>query len=204
MTKRVLTLMSCLAAAVTALPAQDTTPAPEPKKAIGEISNYQLQPGDVIQVRVFQEIDLDRETRVSQDYTIMLPLIGEVSVRNKSPRQVEADVRALYDRDFIVNPQVNISVVQYAPRTVSMVGMFNSPGPVPFPPEEGLRLVDAIARAGGFSRLARPSKMTLTRKMPDGTTQVFPINGDELIRGKLTEDWFLQRDDVVFVPETIY
>lgn len=196
-------LILALGACVAPLLAQQ--PSPEPSTAVRpDAANYVLQPSDLIQVRIFQEPDLDRELRVSQDHTITLPLIGQISIRDKSPRQVEMEIRELYDRDFLVNPQVNVSVVQYALRSVSVLGMVNQPGPVAFPPEEPLRLIDAIARAGGFNRLANPSRVSLTRKNPDGTSETFTVNAEQLIRGTSAEPWFLQRDDVINVPERIF
>lgn len=168
------------------------------------VANYVLQPSDLIQVRIFQEPDLDRELRVSQDLQIALPLIGQVSVRNLSVRQLEQQIRDLYDRDYLVNPQVNVSVVQYAPRLVSVLGSVNSPGPVPFPPEEPLRLIDAIARAGGFSRLANTRNVQLNRKNADGSTTTIVVNAEDLMRGTSSEAYLLQRDDVINVQERVF
>lgn len=184
------------AAAVEATEA--TRPATRPDAA-----NYVLQPSDTISITVFQEPDLARQLRVAQDYTITLPLVGQVSVRDKTIRDLESEIRALYDRDYLVNPQINVAVVEYALRTVNIQGAVNSPGLIPLPPEEPLRLIDAIARAGGFSRLANMNRIQLTRKAPDGSSQTFTINADELLRGRSTEPWFLQRDDVINVPERI-
>lgn len=197
-----------LALAVPSSFAQGTgeDPAPAGRRSLprGPLSNYILQPSDLIQVRVFQEPDLDRELRISQDFRISLPLIGQITVEGMSARDLEVRIKELYDADFLVNPQVNVSVVQYAPRTISVLGSVNSPGPVTFPPEEPLRLVDAIARAGGFTRLARPTHVSLNRKRPDGSTQTTIINVEELMRGQSSEPWYLERDDVINVPERIF
>ena len=42
--------------------------------------DYTLQASDLIKVQVFQEPDLDREVRLSQEYTVTLPLIGTVKL----------------------------------------------------------------------------------------------------------------------------
>lgn len=168
-----------------------------------DAANYVLQPADTISITVFQEPDLDRQLRVAQDFTITLPLVGQLTVRDKTIRDIESEIRALYDRDFLVNPQINVAVVEYAIRTVNIQGAVNAPGLIPLPPEEPLRLIDAIARAGGFSRLANMNRIQLTRKALDGTSQTFTINAEDLLRGKSTEPWLLQRDDVINVPERI-
>lgn len=197
--------LACLALGMLLpLAARAQSQVAEPQRAL--LANYLLQPSDLLQVKVFQEPDLDREIRISQDFSIMLPLIGSINVQGKSARQLEQEIRELYDKDFLVNPQVNVSVVQYAQRTVSILGAVNSPGPVAFPPEDPLRLIDAIARAGGFNRLANPARVTLTRKLPDGTSKVFTINVAEMMRGRPAPPdvpALLERDDVINVPESI-
>ena len=72
--------------------------AADAPSAGGRSSNdYQLQPGDVVHVQVFQELDLERELRVSQDGLLTFPLIGNVDVKGKTLGAVEQVVRSLYD-----------------------------------------------------------------------------------------------------------
>jgi polysaccharide biosynthesis/export protein len=176
--------------------------AAEPSGAtLSSTSDYLLRPADVLQVKVFQEDDLTREVSISQEYTISLPLIGTVDIRNRSVRQVEEIVRQLYDRDFLVNPQVTVIVLKYAERSVNVMGSVNSPQAVPFPPERGLTLLEAIARAGGFSRLANRSSVVITRTDEKGVSKTFTVDAEKLIGGKSTNLWPLQVNDVVHVPE---
>ncbi len=164
-------------------------------------ADYKLLPSDFLQIRVFQEEDLTREISVSQDYTISLPLIGTVDVRGRSLRQTEELVRQLYDRDYLVNPQITLVVLRYAERAVNVIGSVNAPQAVPFPPERGLTLIEAVARAGGFSRLADKSKVRIIRTDDKGVNTTYTINVDRLIDGRSASSWPLQVDDVIEVPE---
>lgn len=181
-------------------------PAPDAESippAITE-TDYLLRQGDVLQIKIFQHEDLTRETSVSTEYTISLPLIGTVDLRNRSVRQAEELIRALYDRDYLVNPQVTVFVLRYAERSVNVIGMVNQPQAVPFPPERGLTLMQAISRAGGFNRLADRTRVSLTRKDENGQTNTFRINADKLLNSSSDNSWPLQVDDVIFVPEKIF
>lgn len=171
-----------------------------PEAAAGD---YVLQPQDLVRVQVFQEPDLERELRISQEASIALPLVGTVDVRNKTVRQAEELIRKLYDADYLVNPQVNLTVLEYAPRSVDVVGAVNTPGVVYFPKEEGLTLIGAISRAGSFNRLANKKQITLKRTSPDGQTETYRIDVDELMRGETADKWHLQPGDVITVPERI-
>lgn len=165
--------------------------------------DYVLQPSDLLNVQVFQEENLKRDVRVSQELSITLPLIGKVDLRGKSLRQAEDLIRELYDRDYLVNPQVNVVVIEYAKRSVNVIGSVNQPGAVLFPQEQGLTLLDAISRAGGFSRLANRSQVKLTRTNSDGKTDTYIINADDLIKGNSSNSWQLLANDIIFVPERI-
>ena len=176
------------------------------KADAGASSDYQLQSGDIVHVQVFQEPDLDREIRVSQEGAIVLPLVGQVDVKGRTLSVVEKTVRDVYDRDYLVNPQVTVTVVKYQVRTVNVIGAVNMPQAVDYPAEQTLTLLDAISRAGGFNRFADRKKVRLTRTYPDGHTENKIINADELISGDPkanSERWILLKDDVVFVPESV-
>lgn len=174
------------------------------EKAMPDGGDYVLLPSDFLQIRVFQEADLDREVSVSQNLTITLPLIGSVDVKGRTVRETETLIRELYDRDYLVNPQVNLTVIRYAERTVNILGSVNSPGPVVFPQEKGLTFLEAIGRAGGFSRLANKNKVRLTRTSLDGAKTTYTIDADKLIDGSAANSWPLQINDVIFVPESIF
>lgn len=169
-------------------------PAEEPR-------DYVLQPLDLLQIRFFQESDMDREVRISREDTVTLPLVGSVVLRGLTLSEAESELRQLYDRDYLVNPQVNVVVLEYSRRTVNVLGSVTAPGQIPFPQEEGLTLLDAISRAGGFTRLAERRKISLTRKLDSGRVETFTIDANDVIKGDSEERWVLQTDDLIYVPE---
>ena len=172
-------------------------------KPASQLATYKLRPMDLIKIQVFQEAELDRDLRVSQDHTIVVPLIGVVDVRDLTVRDAEALITELYQRDYLVNPQLNITVTEYSQRNINVLGAVNTPGSVLMPPEKNLTLLDAIARSGGFSRLANRNKVSLTRTQSDGQTMNFIINADQLVSGDTSSRYTIQDGDIIFVPERI-
>lgn len=168
-------------------------------------ADYVLQPLDVLKVLVFQEDDINKqgEVRMSEEGVVTLPLIGSINLRGKTVRQAEELIRSLYDKDYLVKPQVSVNVLKYAERYVNVTGSVNKPDRVPFPQERGLTIVAAISLAGGQSRIADLKKVKLTRKKADGDTEVREIDVDAIIKGKGADDVPLQTDDSIFVPERI-
>lgn len=172
------------------------------KSASGKI-DYILQPQDLIRVQILREEELNREVRVSQELTVALPLIGIIDLKGKTVREAEEEIRRAYDNDYLVNPQVNVFVAEYWKRFVKVFGAVNSPGVVVFPPEEGLTLLGAVSRAGGFSRLADNKKVIITRTDLSGHTETSTINADDLLKRGTGEDVPLMPDDVINVGERI-
>jgi polysaccharide biosynthesis/export protein len=165
--------------------------------------DYVLQPSDLLKIEIFQEDDLKREVRISQEYTVKLPLIDTVDLHGKTARQAEEYIRDLYGKDYLVSPQVNLFVLEYAPRRVYVAGAVTTPGVVLFKQEEGLILIAAISQAGSFNRLADKKRVTLKRTKTDGTVETFTINVEELMKGDTNQTWPLQPGDVINVPEKI-
>ena len=176
--------------------------AQEDKPAASATADYVLQPSDLLHVLVFQEDDLQRDVRISQEYSITLPLIGQVNLKGKSLREAEELIRSRYDQDFLVKPQVTVTVLEYAKTSVNVLGSVGQAGSVVFTPEQPMTLLDAIARAGGFTRLADRKHVSLSRTV-DGKVEKYTINADELIQGDAKQSWILIKDDVIYVPEKL-
>ncbi len=166
--------------------------------------DYVLEPFDLIHVVVFQELDLERQVRLTQESTVTLPLIGTVSLKNKTVREAQDLIRELYDRDYLVNPQINIGVIEYAKVTVNVLGAVERAGAILIPPDQPLTLLDAITQAGGFTRLADRKHVRLTRMSKDGQgSTTIVINADEIIQSTTADKWPLQKNDMIYVPERI-
>ncbi len=168
--------------------------------------DYVLQPQDVLRIYIFQHDDLNKQSEavsISQEHSINLPLIKTVNLKGRTVRQAEELIRAAYDKDFLVNPQVSVNVLKYAERSVNVGGAVNSAGRIMFPQERGLSIVDAIALAGGPSRIADLKRVKLTRRNADGETTTEEVNVDSMWKGGGRGAIQLQKDDNIFVPERI-
>lgn len=190
-----------LALITSGLHAQESSPEVKISAVGSTKTDYVLLPADILQIKVFQEEDLTREVSISQERTLSLPLIGTVEVAGKTVRQAEELIRQLYDKDFLVNPQVSVIVLKYAERTVNVMGSVNQPQAVLFPPERGLTLLDAIARAGGFNRYANQEAVVVTRTDEKGQSTTFTVNVKKLIDSASPNQIPLQVGDVVTVRE---
>ena len=161
--------------------------------------NYILKPSDVLEVNVYQEPDLQKQVRVEADGTVALALIGKVSVAGMTVAESQSLITDLYNRDYLVDPQISVLVVSFAPKFVHVLGMVGMPGKIMIEPDQDLSLIDAIAQCRGVTRLGNPKKVRIKRT--DGT-KPFDVNYDEIRRGDAT-DIFLKEGDTITVPERV-
>lgn len=168
---------------------------------VGE--NYVLKPSDVVSVEVYQEDDLNKSLRVEGDGTVALALVGKVKVAGMTVAEAQSLIRDLYNRDYLVDPQVSLLVVQFSPKVVHILGSVNSPGVVNIPPDRDLTLTEAIAGVRGVSRLGNPRSITIKRVDQDGRARQMEVNFSRIVTDPNVKDVVLQEGDTIWVPERI-
>lgn len=168
---------------------------------VGE--NYILKPSDVIQVTVYQEPDLDKTVRIEADGSVTLPLISKIKVAELTVSESQELITQLYNRDYLVDPQVSVLVASFSPKLVRVLGSVNRPGVVDMPPEREMTLTEAIALANGVSRLGNPKSITIKRVDEGGQTQQFEVNFNRILMNANSKDIILQEGDTIWVPERI-
>lgn len=131
--------------------AQNGVASPQAVEQAGTPRDYALGAGDVLRISVYQNPDMNLETRVSENGTISFPLLGTVKLAGMSVPQAEKAIAdGLKNGNFIRQPQVSILLVQIRANQASVLGMVNRPGRYPIE-VAGLRLSDLIAIAGGIN-----------------------------------------------------
>ena len=198
-------LALALLSAMSAPAQQPDAPAPATPIPSGAASSadYRLVTNDVIQIKVFQEDDLDSDLRISKDGTITFPLIGSVQVGGKTPQEAALLIKALLAKDYLVNPQVNVTVVQYSKRRFTVLGQVQRPGYYDLPDDEALTLIQAIGLAGGYTRIADPSKITLKRTV-NGKESVLRLNARKMAGGDAESSFDVRAGDIITVGESVF
>jgi len=138
---------------------------------------YKLGTGDEIRITVFGHEDLSGEFAVGSDGAISLPLIGEIGAADRTLREIELAIKGELKPDYLKNPQVSVEVINYRPFYI--IGEVKNPGGYPY--VGGMRVVNAVALAGGFTYRAREDEFFVSRATRDGkretavqSTLIFP------------------------------
>ena len=116
---------------------------------------YRLQPGDTIQVSVWQEPKLDRQLVVAPDGTISMPLVGQVSAGGRSAQQVEKAIKAKLQTQYQSDLDVTVSFLarpqeeedEKIDPTIFVMGEVQKPGE--FVIKKRITLLQALAMGGG-------------------------------------------------------
>jgi polysaccharide export outer membrane protein len=116
-----------------------------------------LDQGDRIFIQVFDEEDLTLETVVGASGAINYSYLGDLRVSGKSPAELEQQIARLLRDGYLVNPSVNVRIVEYRPFYIN--GEVRAPGSYPYQP--GLTMDRAITLAGGLTDRASTRKMFL-------------------------------------------
>lgn len=169
---------------------------------VGE--NYVLKPSDVVSIEVYQEEDLDKQVRVEGDGSIALSLIGKVKVAGMTVAEAQSLITDLYNRDYLVDPQVSMIVVSFSAKVVRILGSINSPGVVQIPPDRDLTLTEAIAGANGVSRLGNPKSITIKRVGEGGRARQMEVNFSRILTDPNVKDIILQEGDTIWIPERVF
>jgi protein involved in polysaccharide export with SLBB domain len=172
-----------------------------PSRAEG-VRSYRLAPNDVIRIKVFQEDDLTTELRLAKDGTATFPLLGAINLGDKTVDEAASQIRDLLGKDFLVNPQVMVTVVEYSKRRFTVLGQVQKPGSYDIPSEESVSLLQAIAMAGGFTRLAVQGKVTVTRTM--GGKKTLTVDVKSAANDPGTKPFEILPDDTIIVAERVF
>ncbi len=173
--------------------------------AVGMVvgSNYVLKVSDVIQIDVYQENDLNKSVRIEGDGTVALALVGKVKLAGMTVAEGKALITQLYNRDYLVDPQVSLLVVSFSPQVLHILGSVGGPGVVEIPPDRDLTLTEALSIVGGVTRMGNPKAIKIKRVDQDGRSMQMEVNFTKIVQDPDVKDIVLKEGDTIWVPERI-
>jgi polysaccharide export outer membrane protein len=185
----------------------DVRPAPAAPSSSGggglissAAGDYVLTTADTVEMTIYREPDLTTRSKIGSDGTVNLPLIREVKVVGLTVREAQEVIRRRYDADYLVNPQVYLSLVDFAERKFTILGQIARPGSYPFPGGRPLGLLEAVGIAGGFTRSANKAKVVVRRMAEGGAEGLITVNAKKL--SSTRESFHIQPGDVIEVGES--
>jgi polysaccharide export outer membrane protein len=131
--------------------------------ARGNVESYVIRDGDLVSVRVFNQEPLSTRAKVRSDGRIAIPVLGDIDVRGRKPSALKLELEARL-KDYVNAPSVTVSVEEFQPITVSVLGEVNKPGSFPVDPRATVAQV--IASAAGLTDFATRDRIFVVRRTP--------------------------------------
>jgi polysaccharide export outer membrane protein len=157
-------------------------------------ADYAIVTGDVISVKVFNQDAMSTHAKVRSDGKIAMPFLGDILVTGKSPaalaKELETGLKA-----FINAPNVTVTVDEFQPTTVTVIGEVGKPGAVAVERNSGV--LEALAGAGGLTENASRDDIYVLRQTPVARRIRFTY--DSLVLYPPVQTFRLRPGDIIVV-----
>lgn len=164
-----------------------------------QAQDYRIGPDNTLKISVYREDELNRDVRVSSDGFISLPLLGKVKAGDFTVSELENKLTKGLKK-YLKHPQVTVFIKEYS--TITVTGQVKNPDSYPLKGE--LTVIEAIALAKGFTKIASRNNVKVMR-IENGEKKTIIVRvADISKRGDKSKDVLLKRGDIVFVPESLF
>ena len=165
---------------------------------------YTIGPRDVLAISVWGQSDLSRDYAVEPDGSVPFPLVGRVKAGGLTTKEFAARLKEALEKDYLVNPQVIVSVKEYLSRKVTVIGEAEKPGVYYL--SGPTTMLDILSKAGGLAKTAG-SQVVLVRKPKlgaeggAGSGVPLQLSFERMKAGDPAANVSVEDDDTIFVPK---
>jgi polysaccharide export outer membrane protein len=164
-------------------------------EAVGD--GYRLQPGDLLQVVVWKETDLQSEVLIRPDGGISFALAGDMVASGLTTDQLRSELESRV-RKLVPGAVVTVSVKAPNGNRVFVIGKVMRPGD--FPLLRPIDVLQAISMAGGLTPFANGNGVRVLHRDGLHENSVRFRYGDVAKGRHLEQNIMLQSGDTVIVP----
>lgn len=174
--------------------AADLCPVPADRS-----KEYQIGPGDMLNIVVWRNAELSAVVPVRPDGRISMPLVDDMVATGKTPSKLAQDLESVLS-EYLRSPEVSIIVTGQGPANqVQVVGEVVAPQSLSY--RDGLKLLDVVVAVGGTTNFAAGNRANVVRHTEGGQTEC-RVRLKDLMSGDLTQNIDIYPGDVLVVPET--
>jgi polysaccharide biosynthesis/export protein len=162
-----------------------------------QFDRYRLGAGDSIFISVKRFNDLNFQATLDLEGNIIVPLAGALNLRGLTLPAARAQIQSALNR-YIVDPEVDLTLVVQRPVEVSVLGEVGRPGVYSLPAPE---LAVALVSAGGTTRLADLRSVRIRRTRADGFVEERNVDLFTPLRDSTAlPDIRLEDGDAIVIP----
>jgi len=173
-------------------------PAPPPEEPVGERAPYVIGVTDILQITVWKNPELGTQVVVRPDGKISVPLVDDIQAEGLTPLELK-EVISQELSEYIATPDVTVVVVQLNSNAVYIVGGVRTPRV--FSLQREMRVLEAIAMAGGFTPYAKKNRVKILRRTSGGIVE-YRFDYRAYVAGKAPNaNLVLKAGDTIVVPD---
>lgn len=163
------------------------------KSLESDASNYEVGPGDILEISVWKDASLSKSVTVLPDGFISLPLAGDIMASGKKVNELKGEIVKRLSH-FMADPVVSISVHQVNSMMIYIIGKVNNPGR--FMLNNPINVLQALSMAGGLNTFADGNKIKIFRN-----SDILNFKYKDVAEGvDVDQNIQLQRGDVIVIP----
>lgn len=172
-------------------------PPPDPTPMARD--TYIIGVTDVLRITVWKNEELDVTVPVRPDGKISFPLLDDLQAEGLEVMALK-EILTRELSEFIIAPDVTVLVEEMNSQFVSILGAVRSNARISL--TRDLRVLEAIATAGGFTTFADKDNIRIVRRGEGGSELEYRFDYDAYIKGKAPgTNIVLRHGDTIIVPE---
>ncbi len=162
--------------------------------------DYRVGEGDILEISVYENEDLDTTSRVSSGGTIRVPLIGEISVADMTVSQVSTSIEKMLADGYLVSPQVDVFIKEHRSKQAVILGQIRTPGQ--YEVRGQVTLLEFISTAGGLTDDAGNTVIIKRTGKGENPKNKIVIDLEDLIeKGDTSLNINIQDNDSIYISE---
>ena len=194
------------------LPPPVITP-PVPDSAFQQFKKaYVIGPEDVISIIVYGHVDLSTQAAIAADGSFSYPLLGQVQAAGLTTKELEAQLAKSLS-EYIVNPQISVTVIQFLSQRISVLGEVRTSGAQNL--QHTSTLLEILAKAGGptpeagrevvIVRAAETQEgLPLSTNVTKDINTTIRIDLERLMAGEIPRPIQIFNGDTIYIPRVTY
>lgn len=160
-------------------------------------TEYLINPGDLLEVSVWKELDLQRTVLIRPDGAFSFPLSGDIVAEGRTVGDIRAELESRL-ATYIPNLVVTVTVAEIRGNKIFVIGQVKNPGEFVMNPR--VDVMQALSIAGGTTPFAQLNNIRILRRR-DGVQTIREFRYSDIIKGQnLSQNILLEVGDVVLVP----
>lgn len=201
---RLLFLLALAGGTLTACASADYEASDLPDEIAARPLEYQIGPGDSLQIFVWDHEDLSTSVQVRPDGKISTPLVEDMQAAGKTATELARDIEVVLS-EYVRSPVVTVIMQTFAgapQQQVRVVGQAVEPRALQY--RQGMTVLDVIIEVGGLSEFAAGNKSKIIRSVDGDRVEILVRLDDLLNKGRMEENVRMLPGDVLIIPESFF